>query len=36
MEWGLIPPNDHSMDDDDCHYIGECVEAFVDAHLAGR
>lgn len=29
MERGLILPNNHSMDDDDCHYIGECLEAFV-------
>jgi CDP-6-deoxy-D-xylo-4-hexulose-3-dehydrase len=30
MEWGLILPNNHSMDDDDCHYIGECVAAFLE------
>jgi CDP-6-deoxy-D-xylo-4-hexulose-3-dehydrase len=29
MEWGLILPNNHSMGDDDCHYIGECLDAFV-------
>jgi CDP-6-deoxy-D-xylo-4-hexulose-3-dehydrase len=29
MEWGLILPNNHSMDDDDCNYIGEVLEAFV-------
>ena len=29
MEWGLILPNNHSMTDDDCDYIGETVEAFV-------
>jgi CDP-6-deoxy-D-xylo-4-hexulose-3-dehydrase len=29
MEWGLILPNNHSMTDDDCHYIGECLEGFV-------
>jgi CDP-6-deoxy-D-xylo-4-hexulose-3-dehydrase len=29
MEWGLILPNNHSMGDDDCHYIGECLEAFL-------
>jgi CDP-6-deoxy-D-xylo-4-hexulose-3-dehydrase len=29
MEWGLILPNNHSMDDDDCHYIGECLEGFL-------
>ena len=29
MEWGLILPNSHSLDDDDCNYIGECVEAFL-------
>jgi CDP-6-deoxy-D-xylo-4-hexulose-3-dehydrase len=29
MEWGLILPNNHSLDDDDCAYIGECVEGFL-------
>jgi CDP-6-deoxy-D-xylo-4-hexulose-3-dehydrase len=29
MEWGLILPNNHSMTDDDCAWIGECVAAFV-------
>jgi CDP-4-dehydro-6-deoxyglucose reductase, E1 len=29
MEWGLILPNNHSMNDDDCNYIGECLDAFV-------
>jgi CDP-6-deoxy-D-xylo-4-hexulose-3-dehydrase len=29
MEWGLVLPNNHSMGDDDCAYIGECVAAFV-------
>jgi len=29
MEWGLVLPNNHSMNDDDCHYIGECLEGFV-------
>ena len=29
MEWGLVLPNNHSMNDDDCNYIGECLEAFV-------
>jgi len=29
MEWGVILPNSHAMDDDDCHYIGACVEAFL-------
>ena len=29
MEWGLILPNNHSMDDDDCHYIGACLSAFL-------
>jgi CDP-6-deoxy-D-xylo-4-hexulose-3-dehydrase len=29
MEWGLVLPNNHSMTDDDCHYIGECLAAFV-------
>ncbi len=26
MEWGLILPNNHSMNDDDCDYIGECLD----------
>jgi CDP-6-deoxy-D-xylo-4-hexulose-3-dehydrase len=30
MERGIILPNNHSMDDDDCDYIGECVGAFLD------
>lgn len=34
MEWGLILPNNHSMNDDDCHYVGECVDAFVAQHTA--
>jgi CDP-6-deoxy-D-xylo-4-hexulose-3-dehydrase len=29
MECGLIMPNNHSMGDDDCHHIGECLEGFV-------
>jgi CDP-6-deoxy-D-xylo-4-hexulose-3-dehydrase len=29
MEWGIILPNHHAMDDDDCAYIGECVEGFL-------
>jgi CDP-6-deoxy-D-xylo-4-hexulose-3-dehydrase len=29
MEWGLILPNNHSLDDDDCDYIGETLEAFL-------
>jgi CDP-6-deoxy-D-xylo-4-hexulose-3-dehydrase len=29
MEWGLILPNNHSLTDDDCAYIGECLDAFV-------
>lgn len=29
MEWGLILPNNHSMSDDDCNYIGECLEGFL-------
>ena len=35
MEWGLILPNNHSMNDEDCAYIGECLEAFLlRRHLA--
>ena len=29
MEWGLILPNNHSLTDDDCDYIGETAEAFL-------
>jgi CDP-4-dehydro-6-deoxyglucose reductase, E1 len=29
MEWGLILPNNHSLTDDDCAYIGACVQAFL-------
>ena len=29
METGLILPNNHSLTDDDCAYIGECVEGFL-------
>jgi CDP-6-deoxy-D-xylo-4-hexulose-3-dehydrase len=29
MERGLILPNNHSMSDDDCAYIGECLDGFV-------
>ena len=31
MEWGVVLPNSHSLDDDDCHYIGECAEGFLRA-----
>jgi CDP-6-deoxy-D-xylo-4-hexulose-3-dehydrase len=33
MEWGLILPNNHSLTDDDCAYMGECVAAFVEERL---
>ena len=29
MEWGLVLPNNHAMGDDDCSYIGDCIDAFV-------
>jgi CDP-6-deoxy-D-xylo-4-hexulose-3-dehydrase len=29
MEWGLILPNNHSMSDEDCAYIGACIDAFL-------
>ena len=29
MEWGLIVPNNHSLSDADCDYIGECIDGFV-------
>lgn len=31
MEHGLILPNSHSLSDDDCHYIGECLQDFVES-----
>lgn len=31
MEWGLILPNNHSMSDDDCAWIGESLDEFVAA-----
>jgi CDP-6-deoxy-D-xylo-4-hexulose-3-dehydrase len=36
MEWGVILPNTHALSDDDCRYIGECVEGFLAAEgIAG-
>jgi CDP-6-deoxy-D-xylo-4-hexulose-3-dehydrase len=29
MEWGVVLPNSHSMGDDDCAWIGECLEGFL-------
>ena len=29
MEWGLVLPNNHSMTDADCDWIGECLDGFV-------
>jgi CDP-6-deoxy-D-xylo-4-hexulose-3-dehydrase len=29
MEWGLVLPNHHAMDDEDCDHIGRCVETFL-------
>ena len=29
MEWGVVLPNNHSMSDDDCAYIGECVDEYL-------
>jgi CDP-6-deoxy-D-xylo-4-hexulose-3-dehydrase len=29
MEWGIILPNSHAMSDDDCDYIGDCLEGFL-------
>jgi CDP-6-deoxy-D-xylo-4-hexulose-3-dehydrase len=29
MEQGIVLPNNHSMGDDDCAYIGECLEGFL-------
>ncbi len=31
MEWGLILPNNHSLTDDDCDYIGETAQEFLRA-----
>jgi CDP-6-deoxy-D-xylo-4-hexulose-3-dehydrase len=30
MEHGLILPNNHSLTDDDCTYMGECIAAFLE------
>ena len=35
MERGLVLPNNHSMSDDDCAYIGECLDGFVAEGEAG-
>jgi CDP-6-deoxy-D-xylo-4-hexulose-3-dehydrase len=35
MEWGVVLPNTHALDDDDCAYIGECVDEFVKTRVAG-
>jgi CDP-4-dehydro-6-deoxyglucose reductase, E1 len=35
MEWGLVLPNHHGMDDDDCAYLAECLEAFVTERRLG-
>lgn len=35
MEWGLVLPGSHSLDDDDCAWIGESLDAFVDQHVVG-
>ncbi len=32
MAHGLVLPNSHSMTDDDCDWIGECLDAFVAEH----
>jgi len=32
MEWGLILPNNHSMGDDDCAWIGSSLDEFVQAN----
>lgn len=29
MEWGVVLPCSHSLNDDDCNYIGECAEGFL-------
>ena len=29
MDWGIVLPNAHSMTDDDCDYIGDCLGRFV-------
>ena len=31
MEWGVVLPNNHTMTDDDCAYIGACVDEFMTA-----
>jgi CDP-6-deoxy-D-xylo-4-hexulose-3-dehydrase len=34
-EWGLVLPNNHLMADNDCAWIGECVDDFVSAKGLG-
>jgi CDP-6-deoxy-D-xylo-4-hexulose-3-dehydrase len=36
MEWGVVLPNNHAMNEDDCDYIGECVERFLVEHGLDR
>jgi CDP-6-deoxy-D-xylo-4-hexulose-3-dehydrase len=35
MEWGLVLPNHHALTDDDCSWIGECLEQFVNERGLG-
>jgi CDP-6-deoxy-D-xylo-4-hexulose-3-dehydrase len=35
MEWGLVFPNHHAMNDDDCQYIGECLDGFLAQRAVG-
>src|SRR5262245_292586 len=34
MEWGLILPMNHALDDRHMHYIGDLVDAYAKAHAA--
>ena len=36
MEWGLVLPASHSLTDDDCAWIGECLDDFVADRVVAR
>jgi dTDP-4-amino-4,6-dideoxygalactose transaminase len=34
MQWGLILPMNHALDDRHMHYIGDLVDAYAKEHVA--
>ena len=36
MEWGLVLPANHSLTDEDCAWIGECLDDFVADRVGSR